>query len=101
MDEVFQALADPSRRRLLDDLNARNGQTLRELCAGLDMARLERDIDSEAVERHITMSFLLSDHIGLVGTPSFIAGDEGAFGSLTIDELRGIIARGRETLGVG
>ena len=39
MDEVFRALADPSRRRLLDSLNARNGQSLRELCAGLDMAR--------------------------------------------------------------
>ena len=38
MDEVFRALADPSRRRLLDSLNARNGQSLRELCAGLDMA---------------------------------------------------------------
>src|SRR3954454_25298113 len=39
MDEVFRALADPSRRRLLDSLNRRNVQTLRELCAGLDMAR--------------------------------------------------------------
>src|SRR5918994_227710 len=36
MDEVFRALADPSRRLLLDRLNERNGQTLRELCAGLD-----------------------------------------------------------------
>jgi DNA-binding transcriptional ArsR family regulator len=39
MDEVFRALADPSRRLLLDSLNARNGQRLRELCAGLSMAR--------------------------------------------------------------
>jgi len=39
MDAIFRALADPSRRRLLDRLNERNGQTLRELCAGLDMAR--------------------------------------------------------------
>jgi hypothetical protein len=28
MEEVFRALADPSRRLLLDRLNARNGQTL-------------------------------------------------------------------------
>jgi uncharacterized protein YndB with AHSA1/START domain/DNA-binding transcriptional ArsR family regulator len=48
MDEVFRALADPSRRRLLDDLNARNGQTLRELCAGLDMAR-------QSVSKHIAV----------------------------------------------
>src|ERR671925_1281985 len=39
MDAVFKALADPSRRALLDRLNARNGQSLKELCEGLDMAR--------------------------------------------------------------
>jgi DNA-binding transcriptional ArsR family regulator/uncharacterized protein YndB with AHSA1/START domain len=39
MDEVFKALADPSRRLLLDRLNERNGQSLSELCAGMDMAR--------------------------------------------------------------
>src|SRR5262252_3562244 len=39
MDGVFRALADPGRRRLLDSLNVRNGQTLRELCGELDMAR--------------------------------------------------------------
>ena len=46
MDEVFRALADPSRRQLLDRLNADNGQTLRELCAGLDMAR-------QSVSKHL------------------------------------------------
>src|ERR1700748_1287345 len=39
VDEVFRALADPNRRRLLDSLNGRNGQTLRELCAGPAMTR--------------------------------------------------------------
>src|SRR6478752_499939 len=39
MDATFRALADPSRRRLLDRLNERNGQTLGELCSGLAMAR--------------------------------------------------------------
>jgi DNA-binding transcriptional ArsR family regulator len=39
IDKVFKALADPSRRELLDRLHARNGQTLGELCEGLDMAR--------------------------------------------------------------
>jgi uncharacterized protein YndB with AHSA1/START domain/DNA-binding transcriptional ArsR family regulator len=38
-DDVFRALADPTRRRLLDRLHARGGQTLNELCAGLDMRR--------------------------------------------------------------
>jgi uncharacterized protein YndB with AHSA1/START domain/DNA-binding transcriptional ArsR family regulator len=48
MDEVFRALADPSRRRLLDSLNRRNGQSLRELCAGLDMAR-------QSVSKHLSI----------------------------------------------
>ena len=38
-DKVFKALADPSRRKLLDLLCARNGQTLGQLCGHLDMAR--------------------------------------------------------------
>jgi len=38
-DKVFKALADPTRRRLLDLLSETNGQTLGELCAHLDMAR--------------------------------------------------------------
>src|ERR1700730_13029194 len=48
MDEGFKALGDASRRRLLDSLNARNGQTLRELCAGLDMAR-------QSVSKHLAV----------------------------------------------
>src|SRR3954470_22936626 len=38
-DAVFHALADASRRALLDRLRARNGQTLAELCEGLAMTR--------------------------------------------------------------
>src|SRR5215472_9372245 len=38
-DAVFKALADPTRRLLLDQLRERNGQTLGELCGPLDMAR--------------------------------------------------------------
>ena len=48
MDGVFRALADPSRRRLLDSLNARNGQTLRDLGSGLAMAR-------QSVSKHLAV----------------------------------------------
>jgi uncharacterized protein YndB with AHSA1/START domain/DNA-binding transcriptional ArsR family regulator len=48
IDRVFRALADPGRRRLLDSLNARNGQTLRELCGELDMAR-------QSVSKHLAI----------------------------------------------
>jgi len=39
MDRVFKALADPTRRQLLDRLHERNGQTLGELCDGIGMTR--------------------------------------------------------------
>jgi uncharacterized protein YndB with AHSA1/START domain/DNA-binding transcriptional ArsR family regulator len=48
MDEVFRALADPSRRRLLDRLNDRGGQSLRELCDGLEMTR-------QSVSKHLAL----------------------------------------------
>jgi uncharacterized protein YndB with AHSA1/START domain/DNA-binding transcriptional ArsR family regulator len=38
-DAVFRALADPTRRALLDRLREQNGQTLTELCGPLNMAR--------------------------------------------------------------
>jgi DNA-binding transcriptional ArsR family regulator len=48
MDEVFKALADASRRELLDRLRADNGQTLNELCARLAMSR-------QAVSKHLAI----------------------------------------------
>jgi DNA-binding transcriptional ArsR family regulator/uncharacterized protein YndB with AHSA1/START domain len=48
MDEVFRALADPSRRSLLDSLDQQNGQTLSQLCSGLDMAR-------QSVSKHLAV----------------------------------------------
>jgi DNA-binding transcriptional ArsR family regulator len=38
-DSLFKALADPSRRKLLDQLHTHDGQTLNELCEYLDMTR--------------------------------------------------------------
>ncbi len=48
MDKVLKALADPSRRLLIDILNARDGQSLRELCEGLSMAR-------QSVSKHLAV----------------------------------------------
>jgi DNA-binding transcriptional ArsR family regulator len=47
-DLLFKALADPSRRRLLDLLYANDGQTLSELCEHLDMAR-------QSVTQHLSL----------------------------------------------
>lgn len=48
VDKVFKALADPSRRELLDRLFAENGQTLTDLCEGLKMSR-------QAVTKHLNL----------------------------------------------
>lgn len=48
MDLVFRALADDSRRALLDSLCAQSGQTLNELCVGLAMTR-------QAVSKHLAI----------------------------------------------
>ena len=48
MDAVFRALADASRRQLLDRLHNKNGQTLGELCEGLAMSR-------QAVTKHLAI----------------------------------------------
>ncbi len=48
VDAVFKALADPTRRQLLDSLRARNGQTLGELCEHPDMTR-------QAVTKHLVI----------------------------------------------
>jgi DNA-binding transcriptional ArsR family regulator len=47
-DAVFRALADASRRQLLDRLHERNGQALGDLCHGLDMSR-------QAVTKHLAI----------------------------------------------
>ncbi|MBZ9796952.1 ArsR/SmtB family transcription factor [Mesorhizobium sp. ES1-4] len=48
MDAVFRALADPTRRQLLDSLHARNGQTLNALGADMAMTR-------QAVTKHLAI----------------------------------------------
>ncbi|MBP2704213.1 metalloregulator ArsR/SmtB family transcription factor [Microbispora sp. RL4-1S] len=51
MDLVFKALADPTRRLLLDRLRQHNGQTLRELCEHLNMARQSATQHLDILER--------------------------------------------------
>ena len=57
MDAVFKALADSSRRKLLDVLYKNNGQTLTELCEHLDMTR-------QAVTKHL----ILLEEANLIAT---------------------------------
>ncbi|MCZ8520474.1 MULTISPECIES: ArsR/SmtB family transcription factor [Paenibacillus] len=56
-NEIFKALADPSRRTLLDLLHASDGRTLNDLCTPLDMSRF-------GVMKHLN----ILEHAGLITT---------------------------------
>jgi DNA-binding transcriptional ArsR family regulator len=61
--DVFKALADPTRRAILDELQERNGQTLFELCARL-ISRHGLSSSRQAVSQHLDVL----EEAGLVTT---------------------------------
>jgi DNA-binding transcriptional ArsR family regulator len=52
VSDVFKALADPTRRAILDELTDRNGQTLFELCTRL-IARHQVASSRQAISQHL------------------------------------------------
>ncbi|MEF9604774.1 DsbA family protein, partial [Paracoccus sp. PXZ] len=62
---------------------------------GLDVERLQRDMQAPEITRRIERSLALADEIGLVGTPSFIAGDRAIFGYLRKEDLAELVAEAR------
>ncbi|MTH63841.1 DsbA family protein [Paracoccus shanxieyensis] len=62
---------------------------------GLDVARLERDMQSPEITARIEKSLELADTIGLVGTPSFVSGERASFGALPRADLAELIAEAR------
>jgi DNA-binding transcriptional ArsR family regulator len=52
MGDVFKALADPSRRRILDELTERNGQTLFEICSRL-ATKHQLGSSRQAISQHL------------------------------------------------
>ncbi|MFD5004004.1 ArsR/SmtB family transcription factor [Streptomyces mutabilis] len=53
-DDVFKALADPTRRIILDELTEKSGQTLFEICSRLSM-RHRLGISRQAVSQHLAV----------------------------------------------
>jgi DNA-binding transcriptional ArsR family regulator len=54
MGDVFKALADPTRRRILDELTERNGQTLFEICSRL-ATKHQLGSSRQAISQHIEL----------------------------------------------
>jgi DNA-binding transcriptional ArsR family regulator len=85
--DVFRALADPTRRAILDELQERNGQTLFELCGRL-ISRHGLGSSRQAVSQHLEVL----EAAGLVRTRR-----EGRykFHDLDTSPLRAIVERWR------
>ena len=56
--------------------------------AGLDVARIERDLNSDEVRQSLEESFRLAEALGLNGTPSYVIGGEVAVGAIGESALR-------------
>ena len=54
MGDVFKALADPTRRRILDELTERNGQTLFEICSRL-ATHHQLGSSRQAISQHLEL----------------------------------------------
>jgi DNA-binding transcriptional ArsR family regulator len=54
MGDVFKALADPTRRRILDELTERNGQTLFEICSRL-ATKHQLSSTRQAISQHLEL----------------------------------------------
>ncbi|MGH3742183.1 MAG: ArsR/SmtB family transcription factor, partial [Micromonosporaceae bacterium] len=53
-EDVFKALADPTRRRILDELTERNGQTLFEICTRL-VTKHGLGLSRQAISQHLAV----------------------------------------------
>jgi DNA-binding transcriptional ArsR family regulator len=62
-DEVFKALADPTRRAILDELTERDGETLFEICARLTMKH-QLGLSRQAISQHLDVL----ERAGLIAT---------------------------------
>jgi protein-disulfide isomerase len=62
---------------------------------GFDVARLEKDMNSDEVKTTIEENMKLADALGVSGTPTYVVGDEVVVGAVGLDELRAKIKNER------
>jgi protein-disulfide isomerase len=63
---------------------------------GFDMARIEKDMNSDEVKKTIDENLKLAEALGVNGTPSYVVGDEVVIGAVGIDTLREKLNAGRK-----
>ena len=62
---------------------------------GFDMARIEKDMDSDEVKKTIDEDMKLADALGVNGTPTYVVGNEVVVGAVGIDELKAKLKAGQ------
>ena len=94
---VAVRMQDPSGKKYLDfhqKLLGARGQADKEKAmaaakdAGLDMARLERDLKSPEVRATLEENFKVAEDVGLNGTPSYVIGQQVVIGAIGLDGLK-------------
>jgi DNA-binding transcriptional ArsR family regulator len=85
VSDVFKALADPTRRLILDELTERNGQTLFEICARLTMKH-QVVSSRQAVSQHL-------DVLEAAGLVAVRRAGRYKFHDLRTEPLHGIVGR--------
>ena len=63
---------------------------------GLDVAKLQKDMESAEVKETIQANVILGDKLGLTGTPAFVVGDEVISGAVGVEPIRKTIAGVRQ-----
>jgi protein-disulfide isomerase len=63
---------------------------------GLDWKRLERDMDSPAIQARIDANLKLAHSLGIAGTPALVIGDELIPGAVDLPELQKLVAAARD-----
>ena len=64
---------------------------------GLDIAKLEADMSSQTVDRHIEQSNMLAQNLGFTGTPAFIVGNQKIPGMISFNQISELVAKARAT----
>jgi protein-disulfide isomerase len=63
--------------------------------AGVDVARLKRDMGDPAIEKYLQETLLLAQQLGINGTPGFVIGGKLVAGAIDKDQMKALIAEAR------
>lgn len=84
--------------RLMETRARVNGERATALAKemGLDLARLQKDLEGAEVKQTIQDNVVLGDKLGLTGTPAFVIGDEVISGAVGLEPMRKTVAGVRQ-----